>query len=175
MATKAHLGTMERNKWYLAGARFEAINRQLGGEAEKWADQYPVIRNLLNEKALNRLTDADVTIFRNLFWEHFQARTGTPKDRYHSAHSLTLSVAGNIATGIPSKDILVCHCRRKERFECRDRPRTIVEVNVGSHHQRFINGLSDIQLRLRILQCVVDPNRTLKRGSRWRKEISCRA
>ena len=56
----------------------EEIDGFLGGEAERWADRTPAIKDLLNENTLEQRTAGDVAKFKRLFLDHFQTTNDAP-------------------------------------------------------------------------------------------------
>lgn len=140
----------------------EEIDGHLAGEAAKWTDQTPAIRHLLNENTIDQRTEADVVTFKNLFLDYFQGEPETPPENtisqiqslsqfsaeslitYHRRTSGLLVAAGgkDIQTGTVLEPLA----------------RSVLDLTID----RFINGLFNFQLRLRMLKYIVDPSRSLK-------------
>ena len=47
------------------------MDSYLRGEAANWVERTPAIRNLLNDNTLGQRTAADVTTFKDLFFDYF--------------------------------------------------------------------------------------------------------
>lgn len=58
-----------------SGLWLEEIDGYLEGEAERWADRTPVIRELLDKNTLDQRTTEDIERFWSLFLDHFKVET----------------------------------------------------------------------------------------------------
>lgn len=144
----------------------EEIDGHLGREAERWADCTPAIRNLLNENTLDKQTAESITMFKKLFLDHFQVETVAPFENaipqiqslcqmlieslliYHrQALGLLIAAGGKDIPGTGT----VPHPLEPS-------VRSILDLAID----RYINGLSNMQLRLRMLRYVANPNRSLR-------------
>ena len=142
----------------------EEVDGYLGGEAEIWADRTPAIRELLNENTLDRKTDNDVATFKRLFLDHFQTTTDAPFEN-------TIPQIQSLCQA-PSESLLIYHRRAsglliaaggKDITDVSLLPlepsvRSILDLTID----RYINGLVDMSLRLRMLRYTADPRRSLK-------------
>lgn len=61
-----------------ASVWLEKVDGYLGGDAEKWANRTPGIRDILVGNTPDQRMDTDVATFKNLFLAHFQTEMEAP-------------------------------------------------------------------------------------------------
>ena len=145
------------------GAWLEAADSRLSGEAAKWANKTPTIRNMLKDSYIDNATNEDIRKFKELIISRFD-----PDDPDEEVDSMPMlqSLAQKSDEEIMeyyrrTKDLLLAvggRDRKNQNDELSPLERSVLDLTID----RYINGLKDPDLSIRLLRYTADPSRSLR-------------
>ena len=127
---------------FTAGQWLECVDGLLDGKAARWADKWPVIKQILSEQNVNSTPDDDVDIFKRLFLSRF-----TPADEgVEDVDHLVVTLRQNATESLEdyyrrAEDLLYASGGRDESYPATVTLSNSEKSNLSRVIRHYINGL----------------------------------